>query len=238
MKIVIISDVHANLEALACLPADYDYLLCAGDLVDYGPEPKACLDWVRRRAKVVVRGNHDQAAGYRVDCGCSYAMKELSLLTRQLGWQALDADDINYLKQLPLSQESELGGCQFYLTHAVPGDLYRYLEAEVGDEELREMLRCTSAQVIIWGHTHKPWIRRLDNRWVINPGSLGQPRDGNPQASFCVWEDGEVNIIRRDYDRQATIRKLNHSPLAPRHREQLINILQTGSSPTGRQPRS
>jgi putative phosphoesterase len=230
MKLVIIADVHANLEALHSLPSDYDYLLCAGDLVDYGPSPKECLDLVRRQARVVVRGNHDQAVGYKVDCGCSYAMKELSIVSRQLAWQALDAADIDYLKKLPLHQELELGGYRFYLTHAVPGDLYRYLDTEVSDAELRKILAGTSAQVIIWGHTHKPWVRKLDDRLIINPGSLGQPRDGNPQASFCIWEDGRADIVRCDYDRQATIHRLNHSPLEPRHKEQLINILQTGGS--------
>ena len=226
MKVVIISDVHANLEALMSLTSDYDYLLCAGDLVDYGPDPNGVLDFVRKHANVIVRGNHDQAAGYKVDCGCSYVMKELSAATRQLVWQALSNDDIEYLKQLPLEHELALGGHLFYLTHAVPGDLYRYLEKDISDEDLRGMLKATSAQVIIWGHTHKPWIRKLDERLIINPGSLGQPRDGNPQCSYAVWEDGEATIIRRDYDRKTTIRKLKQSPLKSQHQEQLINILQ------------
>lgn len=230
MKVAIISDIHANLEALDSLPEDYDYLLCAGDLVDYGPDPNGALDFVRRYAHVIVRGNHDQAAGYRVDCGCSYVMKELSAATRQLVWQTLPVDDIDYLKQLPLDQELALGGHSFYLTHAVPGNLFRYLEADISDDELRKMLTVTSAQVIIWGHTHKPWIRKLDGRLIINPGSLGQPRDGNPQCSYAVWEDGKATIIRRDYDRQTTINKLKQSPLKSQQKNQLIKMLQKGGN--------
>ncbi len=230
MKVVIISDVHANLEALKSLPEDYDYLLCSGDLVDYGPDPNGALDFVRRYANAIVRGNHDQAAGYRVDCGCSYVMKELSAATRQLVWQALSADDVEYLKQLPLECELELERHLFYLTHAVPGNLFRYLERDISDNELRKMLTITPAQVIIWGHTHKPWIRELDDRLIINPGSLGQPRDGNPQCSYAVWEDGKASLIRRDYDRQTTIRKLKQSPLKPRQKDQLINILQASQA--------
>jgi protein phosphatase len=157
-------------------------------------------------------------------------MKELSAATRQLVWQALFDDDIEYLKQLPLDKELGLGEYLFYLTHAVPGDLYRYLEKDISDEYLREMLKFTSAQVVIWGHTHKPWIRKLDDRLIINPGSLGQPRDGNPQCSYAVWEDGKASIIRQDYDRQTTIHKLNQSPLKSQHKEKLINILQKGQA--------
>ncbi len=230
MKVIVISDIHANLESLACLPSDYDYLLCAGDLVDYGPNPKEVLDFVRSRAQVVVRGNHDQAVGYRVDCGCGYAMKELSMVTRELSWQTLDTDDINYLKKLPLEQELALGDHTFYLTHAVPGDLYRYLGAKISDDGLAEILSGITAQVVIWGHTHKPWIRKLKDRLIINPGSLGQPRDGNPQASYVIWEDGEAHLIRKDYDRRTTIHKLNQSSLKPQHKAQLVSVLKTGNT--------
>jgi putative phosphoesterase len=230
VKLIIISDLHANLESLTSLPQDYDYLLCAGDLVDYGPDPKECIAWVRRRAHVVVCGNHDRAVGYRIDCGCSYVMKELSLATRQLVLNTLDVSEINYLRELPLERELTLGGCSFYLTHAVPGDLYRYLDANVSDEELRELVAATSARVIIWGHTHKPWIRKLDDRLIVNPGSIGQPRDGNPQASYAVWEDGELKIIRKNYNYQDTIHKINHLALEPRYKNQLGNILKSGGS--------
>ena len=82
MRIAIISDVHANLAALAAITEPYDLLLCLGDLVDYGPQPREAIRWVRERACKVVRGNHDQALGYDMDCRCAPVMKEASVTTR------------------------------------------------------------------------------------------------------------------------------------------------------------
>ena len=228
MKILIISDLHANTAALAALPRNYDYLLCAGDLVDYGPNPSPCIKLVREQAKLAVRGNHDQAVGYRLDCGCSYRFKDLSLATRQWMWQVLTEEEINYLRQLPLEGQVELGGCKFYLTHAIPGDMHYYLEAGVSDDELGRLTRNIPAEVIIWGHTHKPWIRQLGDKLIVNPGSLGQPRDGNPLASYAIWEDGQITLVRQEYCPEQTVTEIKQTSLAVEDKLRLINILQKG----------
>lgn len=80
MHIAILSDIHANLAALEAVQEPYDFLLCLGDLVDYGPQPREAIRWVRDRAFIVIRGNHDQALAYDMDCGCAPVMKEASLL--------------------------------------------------------------------------------------------------------------------------------------------------------------
>ena len=93
MRIVILSDVHANLAALEAIEEPYDVLLCLGDLVDYGPQPQEAIHWVRERAFTVIRGNHDQALAYDVDCGCAPVMKEASVTTRKWHTQILSAED-------------------------------------------------------------------------------------------------------------------------------------------------
>ena len=228
MKILILSDIHANAAALAALPQDYDYLLCAGDLVDYGPDPGPCIKFIRERAKLVVRGNHDQAVGYRVDCGCGYEYKELSLASRQWMWQALTGAELDYLRWLPLDGQVELGGCRFYLTHAVPGDMYHYLEADADDDRLRRLTDNIAADVIIWGHTHKPWMRQLGDKLIVNPGSVGQPRDGNPLASYALWEDGQIRLMRRKYPLAQTVRDIKRTPLSHSDQQRLIAILRNG----------
>lgn len=228
MRVVIVSDLHGNVEALDVLPGDYDYLLCAGDLVDYGPDPEACVRFVREKADVAVRGNHDQAVAYQVDCGCSYAMKKLSLLTRGVARERLSESEIQYLKQRPLEAEFSKSESAFYITHAAPGDLYRYLEEGISDQELHGLIESIPAQVIVWGHTHKPWVRKLGAKLIINPGSLGQPRDGIAAASYAVWEDGEAQIVRQTYQMGVTFDKLLNLPLETEVKLRLCDILKTG----------
>ena len=86
MRIAIISDVHANLAALESIGEPYDLLLCLGDLVDYGPQPREAIHWVRERALKVIRGNHDHALGYAVDCRCAPVMHEASVTTRRVAF--------------------------------------------------------------------------------------------------------------------------------------------------------
>jgi hypothetical protein len=109
MKILLISDIHANIEALTAIEENFDALLCMGDLVDYGPSPKECIAWLRLRVPVIVRGNHDNAVAYRQDCGCHGDFKALSVATRQLMWDLLDPEEIGFLQQLPLTKTLSWG---------------------------------------------------------------------------------------------------------------------------------
>lgn len=228
MKILFISDLHGNAEALEVLPADYDYLICAGDLVDYGPDSHATIDFIRQNAHLMVTGNHDKAAALGVDCGCSQVMHDLSLATREhLG---LNDDEKAYLANLPTNAELEIGGMKVFVTHATPVDLHRYIKEDVSDTELIGMFADKKADLIVWGHTHLPWIRKVGDFTVLNPGSLGQPRDGSPDASYAVWEDGDLQIIRKPYNRTLTADKIRQGPLTLDHQERLIQILNTGKT--------
>src|SRR5467141_1203249 len=101
MRILIISDLHANAEALLALPQDYDELWVLGDLVNYGPNPVETIDFVRSRASMIVRGNHDHSVGFGVDCGCSPRFRTMAEATRCYTASLLSDADKQFLRDLP-----------------------------------------------------------------------------------------------------------------------------------------
>jgi len=231
MRVAILADVHANLAALEAMTEPYDLLLCLGDLVDYGPQPRETIRWVQERAYKVVRGNHDHALGYDMDCRCAPVMKEASVTTRAWHRQLLDEDEKAYLRQLPVREWCDLGGATFLLAHASPtGDLYTYLRPEISDEALARESRGIAADFIFLGHTHLPMIRQIGKTTIVNPGSIGQPRHGDPQASYVLWEDGDVHFRQVAYDARKTIGMLARAPLPQAVITQLIGILRTGGA--------
>ncbi len=232
MRIAIISDVHANLAALEAIEEPYDFLLCLGDLVDYGPQPREAVQWVKERALTVVRGNHDHALGYGVDCRCAPAMQEASATTRRWHRQLLSLDEREYLCGLFITERLELGGATFHLAHASPtGDLYNYhIVPDAPDELLTQETQGIDADFILLGHTHLPMLRTVGRTTIVNPGSIGQPRHGDPRTSYAIWEDGEISFHRGIYDVSQTIALLEKAPLPGPVITQLSTILRTGGA--------
>ena len=231
MKVVIISDIHANLAALDALPErQYDQLWCIGDLVDYGPDPHEVVEWVRKNATVVVRGNHDNAAGFNADPQCSTPYKKLAEETLRLTLQLCTKEDLNYLKDLPVYRELSVGSTRFYLVHATPTDpLFGYCPE--GSPSWREQVNCIDADLLVVGHTHTPFIRREGKTTILNPGSLGQPKTGRPRACYAVWEDGQAFLKEYEYPIAETIRGIRAMPIPREDQEALITVLQTGKIP-------
>ncbi|HLH36171.1 MAG TPA: metallophosphoesterase family protein [Alloacidobacterium sp.] len=231
MKIVIISDIHANLAALKALPEhQYDQLWCIGDLVDYGPNPHEVVDWVRANATVVVRGNHDYAAGSNADPQCSAPYKRLAAETLRLTLQLCTTEDLNYLKDLPLYREISVPSRRFYLVHATPTDpLFGYCPEN--SPSWREQVECIDAEVLVVGHTHTPFIRRQGKTTILNPGSVGQPKTGRPKACYAIWQDEEMFLKEYEYPIEETIRGIRAMPIAPDDQDALITVLRTGEVP-------
>lgn len=192
MKIAIISDIHANLAALSAFPErDYDELWCVGDLVDYGPRPREVVQEIRGRAQMVVSGNHDYAAGNGEDPQCSAPYRHLAAETLRYTQNVCSEDELQFLKSLPRFQQRTLGSTGFYVVHAAPTDpLFAYCP-ENSDDWVREV-QAIRADVLIVGHTHTPFVRRVSKTTIVNPGSLGQPKTGRPHACYAIWEDGAV----------------------------------------------
>ena len=232
MRIAIISDVHANLAALESIQEPYDLLFCLGDLVDYGPQPREAIHWVKERALRVVRGNHDHALAYDADCRCAPVMREASVTTRQWHARLLSLEDKEYLHGLPITDRLEIAGASFHLAHAAPaGDLYDYhIVPDASDEALQEQVAGIDADFILLGHTHLPLLRKIGTTTIVNPGSVGQPRHGDPRASYAIWEDGDLKFHHGAYDVKKTTALLKQAPLALSVIIQLNGILESGGA--------
>ncbi len=230
MKIVIVSDIHGNFDALSALPESYDELWVLGDLVNYGPDPAAVVDFVKSKAALVVRGNHDNSIGFRQDPRCSPRFREMAEATRQYTDSVLSYGQKHFLRHLPMCLEMKRGDTWFYVCHAIPSDpLFGYCEAD-SPQWLAEVEK-VSANAILVGHTHVPALRRVGKCVVVNPGSLGQPKTGSPEARYAVWEDGKFELKSYPYSFEATATKIQALPIDARVRDELSAILRTGEIP-------
>ena len=231
MKIVIISDLHGNYDALSSLPErQYDELWVLGDLVNYGPQPVQVVDFIRSRAKAVVSGNHDHAVGFGVDPRCSPPFREMAAAMQRVTDTLLNADQKSYLRNLPTALRFVKGGKSLYLCHAMPSDpLYGYCEANSG-QWIQECDNA-SADFLLAGHTHVPFVREVGTCTVVNPGSLGQPKTGGPHACYAVWEDGIVTLCTYVYPVERTVSKIRALPIPVKVQNDLIAVLETGLVP-------
>jgi putative phosphoesterase len=232
MRILIASDLHGNAQALDVLPTEYDQLWILGDLVNYGPNPGAVVEFVRQHANVVVRGNHDNAIGCHVDPQCSGPYRKMAEAMGRFTERELSSEDKQYLASLPLTATAEVSGSHFFLCHATPSDpLFSYCPPE-SDRWYGEVnsARC---DVLLCGHTHIPFVREIDASRVANPGSLGQPKIGRPEACYALWENGRITLhtVPYDYGRTiSTIRALGTLGVTSDIKQALIQILKTGGA--------
>lgn len=236
MKIVIVSDIHANLAALEALPErNFDQLWCIGDLVDYGPRPHEVVHWITRHAAVTVRGNHDHAAGFSVDPQCSLPYKRLASETLAYTLKTCTKGDLKFLRELPLYREVQIDSTRFYLVHSSPTDpLFGYCP-EQSDRWIEEV-KTIDADVVVVGHTHTPFIRSIGKTTIVNPGSLGQPKTGRFLACYAVWEDGRISLREFAYPLQETIKQIRSMSISADDQEALITVLETGELPAPERP--
>lgn len=228
MKALIISDLHGNYDALSALPESYDELWVLGDLVNYGPEPAAVVEFVRNKATFSVRGNHDHAVGYSKDPRCNPRYAGMAAATQKLSEAQLSAQQVRFLQELPVQMEFERDGKRVYCCHAKPSNpLYVYCPADSPDWEPE--LQAIQADLVLVGHTHTPFVRHFGNKTLVNPGSLGQPKTGKPDACYAVWQDGKIELKSYRYPYETTIRKIEAQPVGSEIKSDLITVLKTGS---------
>jgi putative phosphoesterase len=227
MRIAIISDIHGNFDALTALPRGYDQLWVLGDLVNYGPEPKPVIDFVRANAAIVLQGNHDYAVGGHEDPRCSPPYKLLAEATMTFTEQVLSTEEKSYLASLPKSARRRIENTDFLFCHATPSDnLFGYRPAESPDWDA-DLIKY-GCDVLLAGHTHVPFLRIVNGRLVANPGSVGQTKTGKPEARYAIWQDGKLELHSYQYPFERTIKKIERMGLSPDVTRQLVHVLRTG----------
>jgi putative phosphoesterase len=213
-RIAIFSDVHSNQPALKAVFEDMDHRgleqrYCLGDLVGYGTFPNEVIQVIRDRNIPTVTGNYDQGVGNNSDeCGCAYkTAEEKALGKRSIAWTNTHTTSENkaflrgLLPQIPL----QLGSLKVLLVHGSPRKINEYLFIDRPDAGLERILDGVNVDVLAVGHTHKSYHRVLPSgRHIINVGSVGKPKDGDPRAAYVILEaegrDLKVDFIRMPYD--------------------------------------
>ena len=227
MRYAIIADIHANLAAFTAVLDDIERrgrveeTWCLGDIVGYGPDPHQCLELLQRYNHVCVTGNHDWAAIGKIDTS---DFNPDAAAASHWTTQQLSPEDVEYLQSLSLVIQKG----DFTLVHGSPRDpIWEYL---FSTSTAKENFACFQSQFCLVGHSHMPLIfeysedgtcalnkvvagttlRLAKNRLIINPGGVGQPRDGDPRASYAIY-DSETSAImyyRIPYDIAVTQAKM------------------------------
>ena len=230
MRILVLADIHANWSALSAIREPHDACLVLGDLVEYGVEPIECIEWVREHATAVIRGNHDHSVAQRVPPPSGSGLRGLAGATRQHHWRVLSPSHLKFLSRLPVSLSLELDHRRFHLVHATPRDpMDEYLA--IDPAAWKNRLVGIDADFVCVGHTHLQFQLDLGRSQLLNPGSVGQPRDGDPRAAYAVIEDGRVELKRVEYDIDAAVLSLKNAGLDPDVVELAESMLRTGGRP-------
>jgi len=246
MRYLVVSDLHSNLEALAAVleasAGRYERVVCCGDLVGYGADPNPAVDWARKNVAVIVRGNHDKAC-----CGTSEG-EDFNPLARYAAlWTRaqLTPENLAYLRELP-SGPIQVDG--FQLVHGSVADEDEYVFFA---EHAALTYPYLDSSLTFFGHTHiqggfarlglgpvrsiqvsfpegsgwKAFELHEREQYLINPGSVGQPRDGNPRAGFAIYDSdltpGTVEYGRVAYDVARAQQKIRLAGLPPRLADRL-----------------
>ncbi|HEU4384413.1 MAG TPA: metallophosphoesterase family protein [Anaeromyxobacteraceae bacterium] len=232
MRVLVVSDIHGNTEALravATAAGPVDRIVCLGDTVDYGPRPVETVRWIMQYAESSVRGNHDNAVAFDAPCRSAPAFRRLSEESRKLTVPMLGEGERAFLAGLPETAEIEVGGLRLALVHAAPSDpLFRYLRPS-DVEAWRREVEPIDADLILVGHTHLPMVLDLGNKLVVNPGSVGLPRDGDPRAAYAILDGRTPRLGRVAYDVDATVRDLKAWGLPDDVQQGLEGVYRTGS---------
>ncbi len=193
----VISDIHGNFPALMAVLEDMppvEVILCAGDVVGYYPYPNEVIDKLKSLDVQCILGNHDRAV-----LGGDYSnFNKYAASAVRWTIDALSEDSLNYLKNLNNFMRWKIEGKKVAVHHGAPFDEDFYVMPENVDESL---LNYDGADILILGHTHVPFVVDYGDRAILNPGAVGQPRDGNPKASYAVMDldKWDFEIRRVDY---------------------------------------
>jgi putative phosphoesterase len=230
MRILVLSDIHANWPALAAINEPHDVCLMLGDLVDYGPDPALCVRWSMEHAQHAIRGNHDHGVAQGVPVTGETGYRYLTRASRPLQWAGLGTEERRYLLRLPLTKRVTLGGRRFLLVHGTPRDpLDEYLMKD--PETWSKRVQSAGADIVCVGHSHMQFNLVADGVVVLNPGSVGQPRDGDPRAAYAVIDNSKIELKRIEYPVEEAVERVLASSLEDRAKDLMVHCLREGRLP-------
>jgi len=234
MRAAVFSDVHSNLLALEAVMVDaagrrVDFMLCCGDLVGYGPFPNEVIEALR--GVPTVMGNYDEGVGFDLDdCGCAYTSAEEEVVgARSLKWTREKVTDANkaFLRGLPREIRRGVDGVEVLFVHGSPRRINEYLYEDRPESSVLRMLEPLGVDCLVMGHTHVPYHRVVGGFHVVNVGSVGKQKDGDPRARYALIDfDGGVSVefVRVSYPVEETVDALRENGLP----EALMKILRDG----------
>jgi len=232
MKIALFSDIHANLPAFEVFLKDLDSrkadaIYCLGDLVGYNVWPNEIINEIRKRGIATLVGNHD----LKVKALPQITKEELAETGKDYAYHIIEPENRAYLLSLPshIKLEFRLQGQQFniLMVHGSPRSVHEYVLENTQSSYVSELMDEADANLLCIGHSHKPYHRIISrDKQVINIGSVGKPKDGNPQGCYVLLTLDDVNpinveFIRFDYDIEKAVKGIEESPLPDEFAERL-----------------
>lgn len=238
MRIAVISDIHGNLYALEAVLKDIEAkgvsnIYCLGDLVGYGPRPNEVIELIKRNNISTVMGNYDDAIGnMRFVCGCDYKdEKALRLGESSIVWTKENTSEENkgWLRELPGEIRLLVSGLRILLVHGSPRALNEYLYENTAEGCLKELMAENNTDVLVCGHTHLPYVKKLAKGYVVNAGSAGKPKHGNPDVTYVIIDaDGgsglKTEIREVPYNHEETAGEIENFGLPA----EFAQIIRTG----------
>ena len=233
MRLGILSDIHANLHALEAVWQDLeqqhpDAVYCLGDLVGYGAFPNEVVSFIRERQVPTIMGNYDEGVGFDLGaCGCVYRDPELARLgDLSLLWsrEHTSAENKLFLQGLPLQIRLEDRRPTLLLVHGSPRKMNEYLYEDRPGATFERIAAAAAADVLLFGHTHLPYQKKVAKVLFVNTGSVGKPKDGDQRAGYMILETGRrprVEFRRVEYDVAAAARAVRESGLPPHFADML-----------------
>jgi protein phosphatase len=211
LKILVLSDIHGNLDALRLImnTEKYDDILVLGDIVDFGPNPAECFGLLQSAGAKRILGNHDVAASFDVDCCSGPRWHHASLVTRhKITRKLMSSSALRSLGEAPNHLAVKVGGKNIFCVHASPRNfLYGYVSKESAGE-----IDAPEYDALLLGHTHIQYRINREGRptTIVNPGSVGLPRGGDPRTAYALLDSEESSIAlhRLKYDISSVISEM------------------------------
>ena len=233
--VAVITDIHGNLPALQAALARIEELgiervYCGGDLVGYGPHPNEVCALIAQRRVPTIYGNYDYAiARGEEDCGCAYVTQhDRELGQRSVEWTLAHTsrDSKDFMLGLPFDLRFSVGTVAVHLVHGSPRKVNEYLFEDKPARLYERLAAAERGRVLVFGHTHKPWVREYGGVLFVNCGSVGKPKDADPRGAFAVLRTAadsvEVSIERVEYDAAAVAVEVRAAGLPGEFADKLV----------------